>query len=129
MRTGILAVLVALAGVFATEPARAQKKGFHSHSHHSHSHSHVSVGFAFGYPWWGPGWWGPWGPWYYPGPYYYPAPVVVQSQPVTYIEKGGGAPAPESWWYYCDASKSYYPYVKECPSGWQRVSPAPPPSR
>jgi hypothetical protein len=119
MRTAVLALLVALAGVFATDPARAQKR---SHSH-SHSHSHVSVGFAFGYPWWGP-----WGPWYWPGPYYYPAPVVVPSQPVTYIEQGS-APAPESWWYYCDSSKSYYPYVKECPSGWQRVPPAPPPSR
>ena len=122
MRTAVLALLVALVGALATETALAR--------HGSHSHVTVGVGFGFGYPYWGPGWWGPWGPWYYPGPYYYPGPaVVVPSQPVTYIEKGGGAPAPESWWYYCDASKGYYPYVKECPSGWQRVPPAPPPPR
>jgi hypothetical protein len=121
MRSGAFAVLVAVVSVFGTEAALAH--------HRSHSHVSVGVGFGFGYPYWGPGWWGPWGPWYYPGPYYYPAPaVVVPSQPVTYIEKGS-APAAESWWYYCDASKSYYPYVKECPSGWQRVPPAPPPSR
>lgn len=110
MRTAVLAVLVALVSVFATGPALA------------HHRSHVSVGFGFGYPYWGPPWWGPW---YYPPPYYYPAPaVVVPAQPTTYIEKGS-APAAESWWYYCDASKGYYPYVKECPSGWQRVPPEP----
>jgi hypothetical protein len=120
MRTAVLALLFALIGVFAAEPALAHR-----------THSHVSVGFAFGYPYWGSPWWGPWGPWGWPGPYYYPATtVVVPAQPMTYIEKGGGsAPAPESWWYYCDASKGYYPYVKECPSGWQRVPPAPPPAK
>lgn len=111
MRTAVLAFLVALAGVVATEPA------------HAHHRVHIGVGFSYGYPFWGPPWWGPW---YYPPPYYYyPAPaVVVPAQPTTYIEKGS-APVPESWWYYCDASKGYYPYVKECPSGWQRVPPAP----
>jgi len=112
MRTAVLALLVC---VFAVEPAHA----------HRHSHVTVGVGFGFGYPYWGSPW-GPWGPWYYPAPYYYyPPTVVVPAQPITYIEKGS-APAAEAWWYYCDASKGYYPYVKECPSGWQRVPPAPP---
>jgi len=33
-----------------------------------------------------------------------------------------------SSWYYCNDAKAYYPYVRECPSGWQRVVPqkAPP---
>ena len=33
-----------------------------------------------------------------------------------------------SYWYYCKDLKTYYPYVKNCPSGWQQVVPqtAPP---
>ena len=121
MRTAALALLVALAGVLASESAEA------------HGGARVSIGVGFGYPYWG---WGPyWGPWYYPPPYYspyhyYPSPAVVVREPVTYIEQGGAAtsaPRADSsnWWYYCDASKGYYPYVKECPAGWQRVPPAP----
>jgi hypothetical protein len=69
-------------------------------------------------------------PWYYAPPphYYYPAPVVVQQSPV-YIERAPAhatAPAPEQFWYYCPDSKTYYPYVQQCASPWQRVSPQPP---
>jgi hypothetical protein len=105
---------VALAGAFASEPALA----------HGRTRVTVGVGFGFGYPYWGP----PWGPWYYPPPYYYP--VVVPAQPVTYIEQRS-APVPDrgAWWYYCDRSKGYYPHVKECPTGWQRVPPVPPPAK
>ena len=28
-----------------------------------------------------------------------------------------------SFWYYCNDAKAYYPYVRECPSGWQKVVP------
>lgn len=118
MRTAAFALLIALAGIFATEPAQA----------HGRTRVSVGVGFGFGYPFWGP--------WYYPPPYYYyPVPVVVPAQPVTYIEQRvveqRSAPAPDrgAWWYYCDGSRSYYPHVKECPGGWQRVAPVPPPAR
>ena len=121
MRIAAFAVLLALVGVFASAPAEA------------HGRARVSVGVGFGFgPYWGPAW----GPWWYPPPYhYYPAPaVVVPAQPVTYVEQGSvsAAPAPApaadsgSWWYYCEGSRSYYPYVKQCPSGWQRVAPTPP---
>jgi hypothetical protein len=116
MRTAAAAIVLALAGVVVSQPAEA----------HRRVHSHVSIGLGFGY--WGPYWGAPW--WYYPpAPVYYP--VVVPAQPVTYIEQNPSQSAPASndgggWWYYCDASKGYYPYVKECPSGWQRVPPAPP---
>jgi hypothetical protein len=116
MRTIALALLLSLVGVLASEPAQA------------HGRARVSVGVGFGYG----GYWGPyWGPWYYPPPVYYPAPaIVVPSQPVTYIEQGGNQASAEysgsgGWWYYCDSAKSYYPYVKECPTGWQRVAPTP----
>jgi len=31
-----------------------------------------------------------------------------------------------SSWYYCENAKGYYPYVRECPSGWQAVPQTPP---
>jgi hypothetical protein len=99
--------------------------------------SRVVVGVGVGPVWWGPGWWGPgwWGPgWWGPG-WRGPQSVVVPGS-VTYIEQGGGqvdaAPGPEPpghWWYYCADAKAYYPYVRECPGGWQRVAPQPPPPR
>ncbi|WP_431824060.1 hypothetical protein [Burkholderia sp. F1] len=71
-------------------------------------------------------------PYYYPvvpAPYYYPPPVVAvpvaPPAPPEYIERGqaqGDADANDGGaWYYCDASKHYYPYVKTCKSGWRTV--------
>ena len=75
-------------------------------------------------------------PWYYRGPYYASYPTVVEvvpSVPTVYIEQPQtaqtAAPDAGSWWYYCNESRAYYPYVKECPSPWQRVSPTPPSAR
>ena len=81
----------------------------------------VAIGIGFGFPIWP-------APWYYAPPppaYYYPAPVVA-SPPVRYIERQRTEPASTDWWYYCDQSRTYYPYVKTCPGGWQKVSPTPP---
>ena len=73
------------------------------------------------------------GPGFYYGPspyYYYPRVVVAPTPPpVYYIEKSSEQPAaslPQGQWYYCGESKTYYPYVKECPGGWQSVTPQPP---
>ena len=124
VRSATVALLVSL-GVLASGTALAQKSvsgpvgraipsqpiakpPSHGHGHHHHR---VFVGGAvgFGYPW----------GWYYPPPYYY-YPVAAP-EPVTYIEQG--AVAEPRWWYYCDSSTSYYPHVKECPAGWERVAP------
>jgi hypothetical protein len=86
------------------------------------------------YAWWrGPHVWigAPW----YPYPYYAPPvvvqpspPVVIQpSAPPTYVQPPAKAPS-ESSWYYCESSKGYYPYVKQCPGGWKRVAPQPDPA-
>lgn len=83
----------------------------------------LSVGFHFGAPLY-------WHPW--PAYYYYPAPVYVApsvvhvSPPPVYVERYE-APASDQqgWWYYCASARGYYPYVKECPGGWQKVPPAP----
>lgn len=70
----------------------------------------------------GPGW----GPWWYPPPVYYPAPVIVRSEPPPiYIERADTEPEAQHYWYYCKSGKAYYPYVKECPEGWQKVLPQP----
>jgi hypothetical protein len=79
-----------------------------------------------------------WDPWYYPPYYYYPPygpPLVVeQAPPTVYIEQEGApsesttpaTPAQTNYWYYCEAQRAYFPYVQECPGGWQKVLPQPP---
>ena len=97
----------------------------------AHGRVHFGIGLNFG-PYWGP-YWGP--GWYYPPPYYYyPPPVVIApAQPQTYVERNDQVPQQSQpqpgYWYYCQASRAYYPYVKECPGGWQAVSPTPSPSQ
>ena len=82
----------------------------------------VVVGIGFGFPLWYPA------PWYYaPAPYYYYPPQVVYSSPPVYVERQDKVSERSTdWWYYCEQSKGYYPYVKTCPGGWQKVSPTPP---
>jgi hypothetical protein len=79
------------------------------------------VGGGWGY--WGPGW-GAWGIPYYPYPYYQAPQVIIQEQPPVFVQ-----PDPQEeeqgYWYYCKDSQTYYPYVKECPTGWMKVVPAP----
>jgi hypothetical protein len=78
---------------------------------------------------------GPIYPFYYPPPPYYypyPQPVIVEpARPVVYVEQGQGAPDAEQQrsqgtWYYCEASRTYYPYVKQCAGGWREVPATPP---
>jgi hypothetical protein len=53
--------------------------------------------------------------------YYYGAhPVYVPpAQDQIYIER----PPDPAYWYFCPGSNSYYPYVSECPGGWELVVP------
>jgi hypothetical protein len=100
---------------------------------HGHGNGNFGVGVGVGLllnPYWGP--------WSYPPSYYYPPyarPIIIE-RPVeqVYIQQ---APSPasvaavaaaptENYWHYCAESKGYYPYVKECPGGWLKVSPQPP---
>jgi hypothetical protein len=121
-----ISVLV-LFGALASGSAMAQHYG------HGYGHGYgggVRFGIAFGLPLYALGYYPPvygypYPAYAYPG-YAYP-PVAVQSAPPMYVEQGAAAAAPaQSDWYYCAASKSYYPYVSECPAGWQRVPAQPP---
>ncbi len=90
----------------------------------------VFVGFNVG-PYWGGPYWGPpyYSPYYYPAPVYYPAPIVVAPPaPAQYVERSD-QPMQSGYWYYCETSRGYYPYVRDCPSGWKAVPPAPPPAQ
>lgn len=100
--------------------------GSSAHARGGHGGHGARVGIGV---WLGPGWWpGWWGPAYYPSyyyPYYQEPPVVIQEQPDVYIP-----PTPQEqqpiFWYYCKEPQGYYPYVKQCPSGWMKVVPTPP---
>ena len=68
-------------------------------------------------------------PYYYPpyvyAPYSYPPTYATYAPPV-YVDQRP-APVQQAFsWYYCASSNGYYPYVTQCPGGWQRVSPTPP---
>mgnify|MGYP003450337641 FL=1 len=88
---------------------------------------------------------------YTPPVYYYPSTTYVQPylQPgdqlvgPTYIAPSPAYPPPQSsvsmgqnvqigpgasgeqWWYVCRKPAGYYPNVRECPSGWEKVPPVP----
>ena len=86
----------------------------------------VFIGAGLAAPFWGYPYYGYPYPYAYPYPYGYPAysPPVVESSSQTYIQQE--APA-QQFWYYCQNPQGYYPYVGECPGGWQQVAPQPPP--
>ena len=99
------------------------------HRYHGHNYHRSHVGIFVGAPLF-------FAPFYYPRYYYYPPAVAVPgvaSAPV-YIEQPAGEFASPSvtdsgaYWYYCRDSQTYYPYVQQCASAWERVVPnsAPP---
>ena len=127
-RIGKISVLAALVLAMMTSvPAFARGGGYRHHGG-GHHHSSVSVGFAFGYP----GYWGGYYPYpayaYYPPAYYYPPDTYYSSSPPVYVERGDANPPAErsqGYWYFCPETSAYYPYVKQCAGGWQKVSPQP----
>jgi hypothetical protein len=128
MKHSIPAYLRVLAWVLAAAmctPALADRDFHRDYGHYHdhgdyHGHGHVGIGFVFN-PFW-------FGPQYYPPYYYPPAVVTVPATPPVYIERSDvqTAPPARSYWYYCENPQGYYPYIKQCPGGWQPVSPQPP---
>ena len=101
----------------------------HAHTFGGHGHGHGHGGFrgAFfaggvffaG----GPGYWSYYDTW----PFYDDYLALPESVAPAYIEQGGMLEQPNANWYYCNSPPGYYPYVQNCPSGWQRVQPNLPP--
>lgn len=105
-------VLVAL--LWAATSGSALAQGGRSHAAH---HGRARVGVFVNAPLFWP---------YYPGPYYYPySPsfIVMPSAPPVYIEREQAGT--QQYWYFCSEPQGYYPYVSQCPAGWQQVLPQP----
>jgi hypothetical protein len=101
--------------------------GWHKGHHGWHGGTRVGIGIGIG-PFWGPYWAPRYAyPYAYPYAYAYP-PVVAAPSTQLYIQPSSQAPVlpPPFYWYYCDASQGYYPYVQQCPGGWRTVTPTPP---
>jgi len=154
MNSKIAAILMLLAFAASSGSAVAQHGGHAGAGHggggHVGGYSHgggyghgghgrgfgygVGVGIALGLPFYWPSYYPGYYPYAYAAPAYaYPTPDYAYPAPAYaggYVEQGYAAapPAPQQDWYFCPASNAYYPYVQECPGGWQRV-PSQPPSR
>lgn len=133
-------LLLILTALLVHESAMAQHRG-HKHGH-GHGHGHgpiVRFGLSYGIPIYTPRYIA--APFYafpgyaFPAPVYAYPPVAVRYSPppVVYVERtiaqAESMPSQDqNDWYYCAGSRTYYPYARECPGGWQRV-PAQPSSR
>lgn len=155
-RSVIAASTLALTLFSALYAAPASAYGRGGGHYYGHGHGHFGVGLGVGvgvglglsllpgyyhrsyyYP-----------PVYYDYPYY-PNEVIVRTVPAprtVYIEQSGSydadtpsypsSSAPTSVvpstggniWYYCHNPDGFYPSIKSCPGGWQKVPASPPPS-
>jgi hypothetical protein len=122
-RAGVM-LLILVTAALASEPVLSRggsglggRSGHHSGAGTWAQHSGVRqrgrlrifVGGVVG----APAFW-PW--WDYP-------PYVYAPDPVYYIEQGDETVPPAAEWLYCPALSTYFPYIMECPGGWQRVAP------
>jgi hypothetical protein len=94
----------------------------------SHGHwRHTTFEGRFGW------WWVVGTSWYfysrptYPYPDPYRPTMVIEVEKTTQLSPPT-TPTSQSW-YYCEASKDYYPYVTTCPAGWKIVPVTPPGSK
>jgi hypothetical protein len=88
---------------------------------HGGYYSGIGLGLGLGY---GLGYYG--APYY--SPYYaYPPVVTVPVTPPVYIQQAPPVTQqyPSGYWYYCNNPEGYYPYIQQCPNGWQQVEPTP----
>jgi hypothetical protein len=60
------------------------------------------------------------------GPAYAAAPAYYNTPPAASSYYAPAPTRPQGEWYYCANAGSYYPYVRDCPGGWQRVPAQPP---
>lgn len=126
---GIIVILAVLLWISAV-PGHTDRGGHgykghghkgHGHRGHGHGGSRVFISPRIVVPfgaYWRPYW----------EPYPYP-PLVIAPPPRVYAQPAppiAAAPPPPLYWYYCDESQAYYPYVQQCPGGWRPVTPTPP---
>lgn len=85
-------------------------------------------GYGGGYGFYGYG--GYYGHGLYDYPFYYPPAVVIAppSTPPVFIQQvqPQTVKPQANYWHYCQNPEGYYPYVRNCPGGWQQIAPQPP---
>jgi len=58
---------------------------------------------------------------------YYPPPLpYYYDYAPGYYAPPAAIPQQQGYWYFCQSANAYYPYVQQCPEGWQPVVPVPP---
>jgi hypothetical protein len=102
--------------------------GYHGGGGHGHGWYGGGYGLGiglYGAPYYWPyGGYGGYGGYYDDGPYAGDYGGYSSDEgPPPGMQPGPGPQ--QSSWYYCDASRSYYPYVQTCVHPWQPVAPAP----
>jgi len=115
-------------GGFSGVPGGAFRGGHVGGGHFGgfHHHGHGGVGLFVGSPFFWPDFY--YWPYYSFQPYYSSPTLITPSIPPTYIEQGTVSavqPLEPNSWDYCSDPAGYYPYVKECPAGWQTIEPQP----
>jgi hypothetical protein len=126
-------VAIAAPGARGFEHHGFEHHGFEHHGFEHHGGARVGVYlggpvYGFGYPYYGYPYYGyPAYAYGYGAPVYYgpAATVVAPVSPPVYVEQGSAGattgPASDGYWYYCHNPDGYYPYVKQCADGWQKV--------
>jgi hypothetical protein len=56
----------------------------------------------------------------------YPPPVYVERNDLAAIPPAPAPVADTASWFFCADSNTYYPYVTQCATPWERVVPTPP---
>jgi hypothetical protein len=51
---------------------------------------------------------------------------IAEAPPAVTAPAPAAQPPAASTWYYCQSSKSFYPYVSQCAEGWKQVPATPP---
>lgn len=132
--TALVAIALLLVVPLPSDAGRSHGYGGKNYKAQYHGRGGYLGGWRGHRAYWGPRsigglgfyWGGPFvvGPPWYPYGYFSPPPVIVQQQPPVYVEPEQRS---DHYWYYCQNSQGYYPYVKSCPDGWMKVVPQPTP--
>jgi hypothetical protein len=141
--TAAVAMVVLLSATFATRGMAAEGRGHWGEGWHGHEGPHWGHGDIGRFHeedldrWRGGHWFhgehlGRLGWWWIVGGAWYFYPAAVYPYPDPYVPPVVATPAPPPLtqsrpqsWYYCPSAKGYYPYVADCPEGWNPVVPQP----
>jgi len=113
-------------GSIGAQPAPRERHGGEGHFNAPRHHHYGGTGFFIESPYSQPNFY--YWPYYTYQPYYSSPTIITPSSPPTYIDQGTVL-NPQSLepnrWDYCPDPAGYYPYVQDCPGGWEKIEPQP----